>query len=146
MASGCAVEADDGSRRRQAVLIDNLSPSTISQLESDANVSLARRAQSSLCYLAMNNLKPPFDNPKVREAVAYAINKERIIQLAYKGYAKAAKVPMPPGFLGYNEALVDRPYDPEKAKALLREAGLLPPLPVAAEPSEPSEPSEAGDG
>jgi ABC-type transport system substrate-binding protein len=106
-----------------ADLIDNLDPATIPALEADGGVAIARRPQSSLCYVSMNNLEPPFDNPKVREAVAYAINKERIIQMAYKGYAKPATVPVPPGFNGYAADLEDRPYDPEKAKALLREAG-----------------------
>lgn len=110
--------ADNG-----AHVIDNLDPATIPALESDANVAVARRPRSSLCYLAMNNLKAPFDDPKVREAVAYAINKNRIIQLAYKGYAQPAAVPVPPGFNGFASDLEDRPYDPEKAKSLLREAG-----------------------
>jgi len=106
-----------------AHVIDNLDPATIAALEADPNVAVARRPQSSLCYLAMNNLKPPFDDPKVRQAVAYAINKNRIIELAYKGYAKPATVPVPPGFNGFASDLEDRPYDREKAKALLREAG-----------------------
>ena len=106
-----------------AELIDNLDPATIAKLESDANVQVARRPQSSLCYLAMNNLRAPFDNPKVRQAVAYAINKKGLIARAYKGYAKPATVPVPPGFNGFHADLPDRPYDPEKAKALLREAG-----------------------
>ena len=72
-----------------ADVIDNLDPATIPALEADPNVAVARRPQSSLCYLAMNNLAPPFDDPRVREAVGYAINKNRIIQLAYKGYAQA---------------------------------------------------------
>lgn len=106
-----------------AHVIDNLDPATIPALEGDANVVVARRRHSSLCYFSMNNLKPPFDDPLVREAAAYAINKNRIIQLAYKGYALPATVPVPPGFNGFASGLEDRPYDPEKAKALLREAG-----------------------
>lgn len=109
-----------------ADLIDNLSPSTIAELEANPDVSVARREKSSLCYLSMNNLKPPFDDPRVRKAVAHAINKERIIQLAYKGHATQAILPMPPGFLGFDTSIEDYAYDPEKAKALLREAGLLP--------------------
>ena len=106
-----------------ADVIDNLDPATIPALEADPNVAVARRPQTSLCYLALNNLAPPFDDPRVREAVCYAINKNRIIQLAYKGYAQPATVPVPPGFNGFAADLVDRPYDPEKAKAILRAAG-----------------------
>jgi peptide/nickel transport system substrate-binding protein len=71
----------------------------------------------------MNNLKPPFDNQKVREAVAYAIDKENLVRLAYRGYAYPANVPVPPGFNGYHKDLADRKRDLAKAKALLREAG-----------------------
>jgi peptide/nickel transport system substrate-binding protein len=106
-----------------AHLIDNLGPDTIPQLQNSDGVVVASRPSSSLCYLAMNNLKAPFDNPKVREAVAYAINKPNIVKLAYRGYADPATVPLPPGFNGYNAALKDRVRDVEKAKALLREAG-----------------------
>jgi ABC-type transport system substrate-binding protein len=106
-----------------ADLIDNLGPDTIPVLEQDPNVVVARRPLSSLCYLAMNTMKPPFDNPKVREAVAYAIDKASLIKLAYRGYAAPAHVPVPPGFIGHHEDLVDRKRDVEKAKTLLREAG-----------------------
>jgi peptide/nickel transport system substrate-binding protein len=106
-----------------ADLIDNLGPDTIKQLEDAPGVTVARRPLTSFCYLAMNTQKPPFDNPKVREAVAYAIAKENLIRLAYRGYAEPAHVPTLPGFIGYHAGLKDRVRDVEKAKALLREAG-----------------------
>ncbi len=106
-----------------ADLIDNLGPDTIPQLEQTESVVVSKLPQSSFCYLSMNCLKPPFDNPKVREAVAYALNKENLIKLAYRGYAKPALVPTLPSFVGFPKDLEDRPHDPEKAKALLREAG-----------------------
>jgi ABC-type transport system substrate-binding protein len=106
-----------------ADLIDNLGPDTIDRLEADPGVVVARRPQSSLCYLAMNTLKPPFDDPRVREAVAYALNKEGLVRIAYRGHAEPATVPVPPGFGGRHDALADRPRDLAKARALLREAG-----------------------
>ncbi len=106
-----------------ADLIDNLGPDTIPQLEKNNSVVVSKLPQSSFCYLSMNCTKAPFDNPKVREAVAYALNKANLIKLAYRGYAKPALVPTLPSFVGYPKDLEDRPYDPEKAKALLREAG-----------------------
>jgi len=106
-----------------ADLIDNLGPDTIPILEKEPGVVVVSRAPSSLCYLSMNNLKPPFDNPKVREAAAYAIDKAGLIKLAYRGYALPAHVPVPPGFIGHHGDLADRKFDVEKAKSLLREAG-----------------------
>jgi ABC-type transport system substrate-binding protein len=106
-----------------AHLIDNLGPDTIPQLEAHKGVAVASRPSSSFCYLAMNTMKPPFDDVRVRQAVAFAINKPNLIRLAYRGYAYPAPVPVPPGFNGYHEDLQDRERDVEKAKALLREAG-----------------------
>jgi len=106
-----------------ADLIDNLGPDTIPRLEQDAGVVVSRLESSSLCYLAMNTMTPPFDDPRVREAVALAINKEGLIRIAYRGYAQAATVPVPPGFAGRHDALKDRTRDLARARALLREAG-----------------------
>jgi len=75
-------------------------------------------------YLAMNNEKKPFDNLKVRQAIAHAINKQAIVDTVYNGYAQVAKNPMPPTIWGYNDDVKSPEYSPEKAKALLKEAGL----------------------
>ncbi len=123
IAPDATVRADRLIAGSGADLIDNLGPDTIPQLEKTDSVVVSKLPQSSFCYLAMNCLKAPFDNPKVREAVAYAINKKNLIRLAYRGYAKPALVPTLPSFLGFPKDLKDRPHDPEKAKALLREAG-----------------------
>ena len=65
----------------------------------------------------------PFTNRSVRQAVNYAINKTSIVKNLYKGTAIVAKNGMPPFMLGYNDAIVDYPYDPTKARELLTEAG-----------------------
>ena len=53
-------------------------------------------------YLAMNTTKPPFDDKRVRQAVAYALSKARIIKLSYRGLAKQATTPVPPTLQGHN--------------------------------------------
>jgi dipeptide transport system substrate-binding protein len=53
-----------------------------------------------------------------------AINKQAIIDAVFQGAGKAAKNPIPPTIWSYNEATVDDPYDPDKARALLAEAGV----------------------
>jgi dipeptide transport system substrate-binding protein len=53
-----------------------------------------------------------------------AINKQAIIDVVFQGAGKAAKNPIPPTIWSYNDETVDYPYDPEKAKALLKEAGV----------------------
>jgi peptide/nickel transport system substrate-binding protein len=65
----------------------------------------------------------PFTKKKVRQAINMAIDKQSIVDNLYMGTAIKAKNGMPPFMLGYNDDIVDYPYDPERAKALLAEAG-----------------------
>ena len=73
-------------------------------------------------YVTMNVKIPPFDNKLVRQAVNHAINKDRIIRII-NGRAVPANQPLPPAMPGYDEAYEGYAFDPEKAKALLAEAG-----------------------
>ncbi|MDR1709018.1 MAG: glutathione ABC transporter substrate-binding protein GsiB [Candidatus Accumulibacter sp.] len=73
-------------------------------------------------WLAMNTLQKPFNDPKVRQAVNYAINKEAVAKVAFAGYAVPAEGPVPPG-VEYAQRFGVWPYDPAKAKQLLAEAG-----------------------
>jgi peptide/nickel transport system substrate-binding protein/oligopeptide transport system substrate-binding protein len=74
-------------------------------------------------YTSINEKIPPFDNPKVREAVMYAIDRQTLIDKLYYGTGIPAKGILAPGLAGYNPDLPGFKYDPEKAKALLKEAG-----------------------
>jgi ABC-type transport system substrate-binding protein len=74
-------------------------------------------------YMSINEKIPPFDNLKVREAVMYAIDRQTLIDTLYSGTGIPAKGILAPGLAGYNDKLAGFPYDPEKAKALLKEAG-----------------------
>jgi glutathione transport system substrate-binding protein len=73
-------------------------------------------------YLSMNTQQKPFDNPKVREAIAYAINKDALAKVAFNGYAFAAEGVVPQG-VEYSVKLGPWPYDLAKGKKLLAEAG-----------------------
>jgi dipeptide transport system substrate-binding protein len=75
-------------------------------------------------YLAFNNLKPPFTDKRVRQAINYAIDKKAILTAIYQGAGQPAKNLIPPTMWSYNEQVRDYPYDPAKAKSLLAEAGL----------------------
>lgn len=104
-------------------LIDGLGPQNVESVRSDDNLKLLTQPGMNVGYLAMNNLKEPFDNKLVRQAVNLAVDKEAIIEGAYKGTAEPAKNPLPPTLWGYNDEVEDYGYDPEKAKELLEEAG-----------------------
>ena len=73
-------------------------------------------------YLAMNNEVKPFDNLKVRQAVSYGVNRERIASFL-TGRVVAAHGPLPPGLPAYDADLEGYTYQPEKARALLKESG-----------------------
>ena len=75
-------------------------------------------------YLAFNTEKMPFNEKKVRQALNYAINKQAILDAVFLGAGKAAKNPIPPTIWSYNDAVEDYSYDPDKAKAMLAEAGV----------------------
>ena len=75
-------------------------------------------------YVAYDASSAPFDRREVRQAVSFAINKERINERVYAGLGVIAKSLLPPGLLGYDPDLRGNAYDPSRAKALLQEAGL----------------------
>jgi peptide/nickel transport system substrate-binding protein len=76
-----------------------------------------------LSTLYLNVSKPPLDDLKIRQAIAYAINRDQIVQFKGKDISRAAKSVVPIGYLGQSDDVPLLPYDPEKAKALLKEAG-----------------------
>ncbi|CDN42379.1 peptide ABC transporter substrate-binding protein [Paenibacillus sp. D9] len=104
-------------------LMEGVNPDDLKTLEGNADLQKIVRASFNIGYLGFNIKKKPFDNPKVRVALNYAVNKEAIIQAFYGGLAEPAVNPMPPSTLGYNKDVQDYPYDLEKAKQLLAEAG-----------------------
>ncbi len=103
-----------------------VSPVDAKTAASDPNLQAIDRGSScNLFYLGMNQKHKPFDNPKIREAVAYAINKQGLVDAFYGGSEGAAVADnwMPVGTIAYKP--LDLPkYDPDKAKALIAESGV----------------------
>ncbi|MFW6381078.1 MAG: ABC transporter substrate-binding protein [Bacillota bacterium] len=104
-------------------LIDNFGPQNVSTIKEADNLKLLSQPGMNVSYMAMNQLKEPLDNKKVRQAINWAVDKESIIEGAYSDSAESAKNPLPPTLWGYNDRVDDYGYDPEKAKELLAEAG-----------------------
>ncbi|RYC48495.1 glutathione ABC transporter substrate-binding protein GsiB [Pectobacterium zantedeschiae] len=90
----------------------------------EKNDKLALVASPSILhrYISMNVTQKPFDNPKVRQALNYAINKDALIKVAFSGYATPAEGPLPSS-IDYSVKYHPWPYDPAKARELLKEAG-----------------------
>ncbi|MBL8058330.1 MAG: ABC transporter substrate-binding protein [Anaerolineales bacterium] len=92
----------------------------------EPGVQIIRYPTSRIYYLAFNNVSTgqgtPLEDVKVRQALAYAIDMDGIIQAVFSGYATRAVGYVAPGELGFDNA-DPVPYDPDKAKQLLAEAG-----------------------
>ncbi|PRD40901.1 glutathione ABC transporter substrate-binding protein GsiB [Phyllobacterium phragmitis] len=73
-------------------------------------------------YVSFNVLHKPFDDIRVRQAINYAINKEALAKVAFNGFAAPAEGIVPEGVL-YAHKMKPWPYDPAKARELLKEAG-----------------------
>lgn len=104
-------------------LMDGVNNSDEATVTSNDQLQLIERPSMNVGYLGFTTNRPPFDNKLVRQALNHAIDKQGIIDAFYGGKAEAAKNPMPPSIEGYNDEIEDYPYDLEKAKELLAEAG-----------------------
>ncbi|SDO10211.1 peptide/nickel transport system substrate-binding protein [Lutimaribacter pacificus] len=98
-------------------------PENLPQFEADPRFQVLVGSTEGETILGTNNKMPPFDNVKVREALAHAIDRQAIIDGAMFGYG----TPIGTHFAPHNPDYVDltgmSDYDPEKSKALLAEAG-----------------------
>ncbi|MBU1026387.1 MAG: peptide-binding protein [Candidatus Margulisbacteria bacterium] len=74
-------------------------------------------------YLGFNLANPKFKDVRVRQALAYATNKEQLVRLIFKGLASPAYAPSAPISWAYSDDVEKYEYNPEKAKRLLKEAG-----------------------
>lgn len=94
-------------------------------IESDPNLSL-QNTDGPFMYLTFNTKVKPFDDPRVRQAVAHAIRREDIVKAAFFGRGAAIEgLPLPEGTPFYDPKLAHGlAYDPGKAKALLAAAGV----------------------
>jgi ABC-type transport system substrate-binding protein len=132
--------------------IDNVGTEDFPTVSDDPNLQLLEREPLNVFYLGFNVDKPPFDDERVRQAVGYAIDKERLIENFYPEGSQAADQFLPPGINMYEEGAEGYTYDPDRARELLAEAGHpdgidLGPLSYRAEPRPylPQPPQVASD-
>jgi ABC-type transport system substrate-binding protein len=98
----------------------------LDRIQKDPTLSkeLKEFPRANIWYLALNQLAfEPFKKKEVRQAFAYAINKDELIRIALRGTAQRANGIVPPGVQGYDEKFTGIPYDPAKARDLLARAG-----------------------
>ncbi|BFH17110.1 ABC transporter substrate-binding protein [Paenibacillus dendritiformis] len=105
-------------------LMDGLNPSDLGQVKENSKLQIFERPSMNVGYFGFNTEMAPFDKKEVRQAISHLINKEALIANFYEGTAEPAKNPIPPSISGYNDDIVDYEYNVEKAKELLKAAGL----------------------
>ena len=101
-----------------------IDPSVVSTLKDDDNVAIEEATQTAFKFVAMNTEKEPFNNVKFRQAINYAIDRKALIEKVEEGYGTANSNLLTPDRLGYSKNQKEYTYDVDKAKALLKEAGI----------------------
>ncbi|WP_243060718.1 ABC transporter substrate-binding protein [Nocardioides sp. SR21] len=88
--------------------------------------------------LDVHSGKEPFTDPKVVEALHFAVDRQQLVDAGQFGIGEVNYQPFPPGHVGYNAELEDvYAYDPEKAKQILKDAGYTDPIPVTISTANP---------
>ncbi len=99
-----------------------LSPDAVNAMDKSGSLKVERFTGSNIQYIGFNTQTAPFNNAKIRQAIAYAINREKIINELLSGQAKIAYSILPEESWAYTTG-TKYGYDPAKAKQLLQEAG-----------------------
>lgn len=98
-------------------------PENLAQLDADPDYAVVLGSTEGETILSINNAEPPFDDVRVRQAVAHAINREEIIDGAMYGYGTPIGTHFAPHHPAYVDLLDTSSHDPERARELLKEAG-----------------------
>ena len=105
-------------------LMVEVPPDSLQKFSSDKAYNVYQQAGPHLWFLILNAKSGPFADKRVRQAVNYAIDKKALVEHVLQGTAEVAAGPTPPAFAwAYDDKLRPYPYDPDKARALIKEAG-----------------------
>ena len=99
------------------------SPENLAALETDRRFTVVVGSTEGETLLAINNARPPFDDLRVRRALAHAVDRNAIIKGAMYGYGQPIGSHFPPHDPAYVDLTQRYPFDPAAARALLAEAG-----------------------
>ncbi|HEX4404256.1 MAG TPA: ABC transporter substrate-binding protein [Polyangia bacterium] len=126
----------DSRQRLQALesgsadIVEQLAPDELPLVRLNPDLRLAMAPAALVSYLAMNTQKRPLDDPRIRRAIATAIRRDALVKLVYQGVGMPAIGPLPPNVWGARSDVVTYPYDPDRARKMLAEAGWHPTVPL----------------
>jgi peptide/nickel transport system substrate-binding protein len=103
-----------------------LSTDNADQLRGDKDIKVLWTPTERATMLMLNALDGPTKDPRVREAIAHAIDRGTIGEALLKGYAKPINEPLTPASFGFSPGIPDYGFDPDRARALLKQAGIAP--------------------
>jgi peptide/nickel transport system substrate-binding protein len=104
-------------------LVANVEPQMIPEIEGDPKLSISRTRNARIFLVGMNAFRKPFDDVRVRQAMNYAVDVDAIIKDLWGGHAYRIPTIVGQDWFGYDPDQKPYSYDPDKAKALLAEAG-----------------------
>jgi peptide/nickel transport system substrate-binding protein len=102
----------------------SIPPESIAQLTSASGLRVDSVQGQRVMYASMDGRVKPFDDKRVRQAMNYAVDADSIIKNVLDGNAQRIAGPIAKDMFGYDPSVQPYPYDPNKARALLNEAGL----------------------
>jgi peptide/nickel transport system substrate-binding protein len=110
-------------------VIFDVPPDNIDQVRASSTAVFAQQPGPHVWWVTLNVTKPPFDNVLVRRAVNYAVNKDALTVDILKGTGTPSVGPIPPAITwAYTDQVQQYTYDPDQARALLQQSGVLMPL------------------
>ncbi len=105
-------------------VIHDFTPQDAQRLKNDPNVVFINPPSAGFIRFNLNTQRPPFNDVRVRQAMAYAIDREAIVKEIFRGLAKVSRSLVPANAFGYVETYDIYRYNPDKARQLLQEAGV----------------------
>jgi ABC-type transport system substrate-binding protein len=105
-----------------------VAPGDFPVVEGDSNLALYPIPSTNVFYLGINNTVAPFDNQMVRQAIAHAIDKQRIVDNFYPAGSTVAEQFMPPSIFGYTPDSKVNDFNLDEAKKLMADSGVTLPI------------------